>query len=98
MRGHDMPPEMLRQVGLEAEANGSLSPLSPLSPLLREIPEAAPFPVDALPGSCRRLVTEAAAALQCPPDLVALPMLATLGSAIGDARWAQLKESWKERA
>jgi hypothetical protein len=95
---HDIPPEMLREVGLEPDANGSLSPLTPLTPLLREIPGAVPFPVDALPGSCRRLVTEAAAALECPPDLVALPMLATLGSAIGDARWVQLKESWKERA
>jgi hypothetical protein len=92
---HDIPPEMLREVGIEPETNGALSPLTPL---LREILEAAPFPVDALPGSCRRLVAEAAAALECPPDLVALPMLATLGSAIGDARWAQLKESWKERA
>ena len=53
---HDIPPEMLREVGLEPETNGALSPLTPLTPLLREIPEAAPFPVDALPGSCRRLV------------------------------------------
>ena len=52
---HDIPPEMLREVGIEPETNGALSPLTPL---LREIPEAAPFPVDALPGSCRRLVAE----------------------------------------
>jgi hypothetical protein len=82
---HDIPPEMLREVGLEPETNGTLPPLTPLTPLLREIPDASPFPVDALPGSCRRLVAEAAAALECPPDLVALPMLATLGSAIACA-------------
>lgn len=47
---------------------------------------AAPFPVEAMPAPCRPLIREATAALGCAPELVALPMLATLSSAIGTSR------------
>lgn len=42
-----------------------------------------PFPVDALPAKARRLVDEGAAALDCPPDLIAVPMLAMTGGVMG---------------
>jgi hypothetical protein len=64
----------------------------------KELPNAAAFPVDALPKPCRRLVTEAAAAISCPPGFVALPMLVVLGSAIGNSRTIKLKEGWEEGA
>jgi putative DNA primase/helicase len=65
---------------------------------LVELPEAPPFPVDALPQSCRRFVKEAATAIGCAPDLVAVPLLGLLSSAIGNSRQVQLKRGWKESA
>jgi hypothetical protein len=56
----------------------------------------APFPVEVLPAPLARLVREASAALPCPPDFVAVPMLAALGAAIGTARRIRLKPRWTE--
>ena len=50
---------------------------------LSTLPEATGFPVEAMPAPCRRLVEETTDALGCAPELVALPMLAALSSAIG---------------
>lgn len=55
------------------------------------LPDAAPFPVDAIPSSCRQLVGESEVALGCAPELVALPMLAVLSSAIGTSRVVEVK-------
>jgi putative DNA primase/helicase len=63
-----------------------------------ELPQAPPFPVDALPKCCRRFVREAATSIGCAPDLVAVPLLGLLSSAIGNSRQVQLKRSWKESA
>ena len=63
-----------------------------------ELPEAPPFPVDALPESCRGFVREAARSIGCAPDLVAVPLLGLLSSAIGNSRHVQLKHGWKESA
>jgi hypothetical protein len=41
-------------------------------------------------------VAEAAAAAACPPDYVALPLLAGVSALIGHARWAQATPGWKE--
>jgi hypothetical protein len=57
-----------------------------------------PFPVDVLPEPCRRFVVEGAAAIGCDPAFVALPLLAALASAIGNARRVELKRSWTEPA
>jgi len=65
---------------------------------LRELSEAPPFPVEVLPESCRRLVEEASASIVCPPEFVAVPLLATLGSAIGMSRVVRLKQGWTESA
>jgi hypothetical protein len=62
------------------------------------LPEAPPFPVDALPKSCRRFVREAAVSIGCAPDLVAVPLLGLLSSAIRNSRQVQLKRGWKESA
>jgi hypothetical protein len=69
--------------------------------MLRHFPtnERAPqFPTDALPRPVERLVTEAAAAIGCPPDAIALGALVALGSAIGNARVIQPKKDWTESA
>jgi hypothetical protein len=63
-----------------------------------DLPEAPPFPVDALPKSCRRFVREAAMSIGCAPDLIAIPLLGLLSSAIGNSRQVQLKRGWKESA
>ena len=65
---------------------------------LRELPEAPPFPVEALPAPCRRLVEEAASAIVCPPEFIAVPLLVTLGAAIGTSRVVRLKGGWTESA
>jgi primase-polymerase (primpol)-like protein len=51
-----------------------------------ELPEAPTFPVDALPESCQRFVREATTSIGCAPDLVAIPLLGLLSSAIGNSR------------
>jgi Protein of unknown function (DUF3987) len=68
---------------------------------LRQFPtkERVPhFPTDVLPRPAARLVTEAAAAIGCPPDAIGLSALATLGSAIGNSRVIQPKKGWTEGA
>ena len=63
-----------------------------------ELPEAPPFPVDALPESCRRFVRESAVSLGCAVDLVTVPLLGLLSAAVGNSRQVELKRGWKESA
>src|SRR5712691_2573505 len=58
---------------------------------------ASPFPVDIFPTPLAKFVTEAAAALPCPMDFVAVPMLALLGAAIGTSRVLEIKPGWRAR-
>jgi putative DNA primase/helicase len=60
------------------------------------LPNATEFPVEAMPASCRRLIEEATVALGCAPELVALPMLAVLSSAVGTSRIVEAKGGWRE--
>src|SRR5215211_5723947 len=71
---------------------------TPSTPISGELPAATAFPVDALPAEPKRFVGEAAAAIGCPPDLVAVPVLATLSAGIGASRVVQLKPGWQESA
>ena len=86
-----------RKDGLPSSRNGDYGDTEIGSPL-PAIPEAAPFPVEAMPASCRPLIREATAALGCAPELVALPMLATLSSAVGTSRVVEVKGGWREWA
>jgi hypothetical protein len=56
-------------------------------------PEAPPFPLDVLPGPLHHFVAEAARALHCPADLVAVPLLVLAGGAAGNARHLALTAS-----
>jgi hypothetical protein len=58
------------------------------------VPPWQPFPVDVLPSPAREFVTAAAAALKTNEVYVALPLLAMLGSLIGNARRLKVKKDW----
>jgi hypothetical protein len=89
MRRH-IPQEFLEDLGL--------TNITDITDIPRELPTPPEFPVDAMPRRCRGLIKEAAAAIGCPPDFVALPMLVVLGSAIGNSRVLKLKAGWEEGA
>lgn len=55
-----------------------------------------PFPVDALPDAFREYVSQGASALPCPPEFIAVPLLALAGAAIGPARKVVLQSGWTE--
>jgi hypothetical protein len=88
MSRHGIPEDILHSVGL--------TDITDITNDFKELPAAAPFPVSAMPESCRRLIEEGAAAIGCPPDFVGLPMLAVLASAIGNSRVLRLKRGWEE--
>jgi hypothetical protein len=62
------------------------------------LPDVPPFPLEALPRTLRRLVEEASVAIGCPPEFIAVPMLTTLGAAIGNSRVLVVKRGWTESA
>jgi len=61
-------------------------------------PEYVPFPVECLPGPVCQYVLAQAAALDCDPGAVALPVLSVLASSIGSTRRIRLKRAWSEPA
>jgi Protein of unknown function (DUF3987)/Bifunctional DNA primase/polymerase, N-terminal len=79
-------------------AHDRTTPTTPSTPIIEELPKAPTFPVDALPVGTRRFVKEAAKAIGCPPELVAVPLLGTLSAGIGASRVVQLKQGWQESA
>jgi putative DNA primase/helicase len=107
MRSHrdPLPHDLLERAdiaGMDAGDSGrpdpATTPTTPSTPVIGELPTATALPVDALPVVTRRFVREAAAAIGCPPDLVAVPLLATLSAGIGASRVVQLKPGWQESA
>jgi DNA polymerase I-like protein with 3'-5' exonuclease and polymerase domains len=85
-------------LGLAADSSGREGPpgASAPRPTIRRVTPYRPFPVDALPPPLDRLVTQGATALGCDPAYVALPALAVVASAIGNARAIRLKRGWEE--
>jgi hypothetical protein len=65
---------------------------------LGEVPAVAPFPLDVLPTPLGRFAQEAAEALGCPVDYVAVPLLAVAGGAIGQSRALALTRTHEQRA
>ena len=57
-----------------------------------------PFPLDALPPVVADYVAAAAKALAVDGAMVAVPLLATLGGCVGNARRILLKKGWTESA
>jgi hypothetical protein len=60
--------------------------------------EHTPFPVDAMPVKTRAFIREAAAAIDCFPELVGLPVLVTLSAALGHARELEVKRDYIQTA
>jgi hypothetical protein len=61
-------------------------------------PGAPPFPIEAFPEPLQRFVREAAAALPCPPDYLAVPLLVIAGGVIGASRALAIKPGHVQRA
>lgn len=55
-----------------------------------------PFPVEVFPQVIATLITQGAAALPCAPDLIGVPILAVLGTAIGTSYEVEMKQGWTE--
>jgi hypothetical protein len=98
---HD-PQDRADIAGLYAGRNGkpdpAATPTTPSTPIFGELPTVPDFPVDALPLATRNLVREAAAAIGCPPEMIAVPLLGTLSAGIGASRVVHLKVGWQESA
>lgn len=80
------------------EGGGATSATVPLHPGGDPAPTSGvpPFPLDVFPPSLRRFVSEAAHATEVPPDFVALPLIAALGTAIGASREAKISRNHRE--
>ncbi len=63
----------------------------------RAIP-VPPFPLGIFPDQVRVYLERGAAAVGCPPDLLALPFLGYVGSAIGRTRLIEIKPRWRRKA
>jgi len=96
--GDALPDEFRNVLRLPPRSTTKVDAVDAVDAPFRELPSSASFPIDALPGPCRRLVKETAAAICCPPDFVAMPLLVELGTAIGNSRVIKLKEGWEESA
>lgn len=96
-----------RQTGLPEDeiANAIRSGLAtgvenPRDLILRESPETAPevhrplYPLHVLPSAIRAFVIEAATCVGCPPDMIAVPLLAYAAATIGRTRAIQIKAGY----
>jgi uncharacterized protein DUF3987 len=80
--------------GEGADSEGWGEPDMGVLRLRRRPPPALPLEVFGDPWS--RWLTDAAAAAACPVDYVAGPLLASVSTLIGHARWAQAWPGWSE--
>lgn len=60
------------------------------------VPSVPAFPLHVLPAVARRLVEEGASAMGVPPDMIAVPLLAFAGAAIGNTQRIRLKEGYEQ--
>jgi hypothetical protein len=55
-----------------------------------------PLPLDVFGNDWGQWIVTTAEAAGCPPDYVAMPLLASASALIGNARWAQATPGWAE--
>ena len=55
-----------------------------------------PLPLDVFGSAWEQWIVTTAEAAGCPPDYVAMPLLASASALIGNARWAQATPAWAE--
>jgi hypothetical protein len=65
---------------------------------LSHLPGVEAFPLEVLPEGLRRFVVEVARALNCPVDLVAVPLLGMAGGAIGNSRYISITRTHRQPA
>lgn len=63
---------------------------------LSDLPAVPPFPVNTLPEPARAYAVEAAAAIGCPVDYVAVPLLACTGAIVGNAVALAIKADYRQ--
>jgi hypothetical protein len=87
--------EVLRR---DRDGRWYVEPYCPGGPplLLRETPEALPFPLAVLPESLQRYCREVAKSKLAPVDFVGVPMLVVGGAAMGQSVNLRLKRDWVE--
>jgi hypothetical protein len=78
------------------EYRGDPEPWETVIPLV-DVPTVEEFPAEVFPDQLATFIVEAAAALSCPADYLAVPMLALAGAAIGASRALEIKHGWWER-
>lgn len=61
------------------------------------LPDVPPFPVEVLPSTLRSFVSQGAAAMDCPPDFFAVPLLALVAGGIGNQLTIRVTKLFKER-
>ena len=75
---------------------GDTKPKPAAEPKKPKSPPYVSFPTNTLPAVVAGFVHQGAAALGCDESYIALPTLAVLASAVGNARQIRLKASWCE--
>ncbi|MEW5874920.1 MAG: DUF3987 domain-containing protein, partial [Candidatus Zixiibacteriota bacterium] len=61
------------------------------------LPEALPFPTDALPPVLHDYILDCSLARGCPPEFIGVPLLALAGAAIGTSTLIEAKPGWVEQ-
>lgn len=92
--------EELQQLVIDSPKLENAAPPKSESPMPAPSPPKTesfrPFPIEVVPEIARDFVFAASKALGCDAAYIALPLLAVLASAIGNARRIRLKHSWRE--
>ena len=98
-KGWDVTDE-LKEHGIESVRDilAAAVPYESEEPSAPSVEKVKPFPTEGLADSIRRLIEEGAAAMQCAPDLIGVPLLVAVGAAIGNSRRLRLKKGWEERS
>lgn len=76
---------------LRINGHGQFQPAKHIEPV--DVPA---FPVDVLPEALQRYVEHASALMACPPEYVAVPLLVTAGTALGNVVRVRINGNWSE--
>jgi hypothetical protein len=83
---------------IEAMVTPDYAPIAPERERLALPQRVAPFPLETLPEQVATFVRTAATAIDCPPEFVAMPLLAFASGAIGTSACLEIKQGWREYA
>jgi Protein of unknown function (DUF3987) len=83
-----------KALGLRRLDTGESAPEAPAPTVHMPAPE--PFPVHVLPKVLRDVIEEASQEIGCPPDYMALPVMASCAAAVGGGLVLKIKRTWKE--